>query len=1153
MVDVLCDKNAEQVRGTFGHDIRGRNTVIEQTIRYALLAMTVTIGAARAAPIDIHGQIVDTSQGSPQPVAGAWVYLATFGVGDSTDADGQYHISGDTRVLGHPTTAALSLARPVLRGSMLHFPVDAPSARVSVAIFNLLGRRAVSVLNDRLDRGVYSVNIGQYAGAGLSSSLYMVGVTVGGKSSFFKLLNVTRYSRGGADRSADLETGGVAVVAKSAAPAVDTLVVLKVATATNDTLAYSLRSIISFTGTMPDIVLCIGCDTDGDGLPDDREIHSYRTNPRQADTDGDGWNDFEELLQFSPPARFNPVIADLPSVEIVIADPPEVGLNWTSSVGSATGSEVVVGTQSTFAQSTSNSFGSSLGLEHGWTVSGEIGCKGNNFVGKVGGAVSGTYAYQSTTQWGYSSSRSNARSWERAQSMEESHEITYNDGYIAVAAYIRNNSGIGYTVNDLQLAAYKMDYNADNGFEHVSHLELEGLGSGFTVPPNQMVGPFDFSNTLSLGEARALVVESEAFMTKLSGHSISMVDDEGTVVDFTHEYTTAAARTALVRIDFGPHSARKPLMYRVATKVKYNENHAGLFDMYFPYTMRDAMRTIAVDYDTTSLDGNVGLSSVDGLAHSPDENAYWFVYHTTPEDSSLLSLRDTSYQFDSIVIDAYHTVELIYSRDRDGDGIPERTENMIGTSDSLADTDADGLTDREELVGWTADTITWKTDPLCEDTDGDGVADPDDDNPLQRPLGTSATIDVLTLVDPDHRMDLPCDSQSTTFAVVDTFRTSVCSLQIALREIAGMVSVVRYGRHDTLTIDSVACTDTRGVIYECRVPMGINANELGVTVVSEDGAVTEQYRFTDIQSPLRVPDWEVKPKSVGSFNTILVRAADYGEMVIREDSRVDGLLIVAKPFSANVNRTLAPRYQFNYSVGDTLFELDTAVVLDVTNGADIDSALHEVEHTNLRPGTRYWYTIYSFGEVDDTLFYTAAAAPKDTVTTNRVRVRPFVTDVMADYPACNDIFGCQFGITVRINGQLITSQTTGWLTHGEKEDFGDTAGSVILSSAGTSAAACLAGYSPGSPTVIEVIGEEIGVGGGSGYGPATARFVYEWPYTAALDSEGSGACAQNIVGNFTGHIYTGTTFRRFSIYCNHEYNLDKYVTIGMGFDWEYVD
>lgn len=1122
--------------------------MVDKCIRHIVLASVLAAFAAQAEPIDIHGQVVDTSQGSEQPVAGAWVYLSAIGAGDSTDAAGEYHITGDTHARGRAPAAPLSLARAVLRGNTLRFPVDRPATRVSVDLYSMLGRRVARVLDDRLDRGVYSVNIAPYTVGGLSSSLYMVRITVGSTACFLKLLNVTRHTRGGGAPWSDAAPAPAPVAAKSAAPAVDTLVVLKVATATNDTLAYSLRSIISFTGTMPDIVLCIGCDTDGDGLPDDREIHAYRTNPRQADTDGDGWNDFDELLQFSPPARFNPVIADLPSVEVVILEPPEVGLNWTSSVGSATGSEVVVGAKSSFEQSTSNSFGSSIGLEHKWSAEGEFGIKDGKPVGKIGTEVSGSYAFQSVTQWGYETSRSNARSWERAQSMQESHEITYNDGYIAVAAYIRNNSAIGYTINDIQLAAFKMDYDSDSSFAHVSHLELEGLGSGITVPPGQTVGPFDFSNTLSLGEAHALVVESEAFMTRLSAHGISMTDGEGTTVDFTHEHTTAAARTALVRIDYGPRAGKKPLMYRVATKVKYNENHASLFDLYFPYTMKDAMAAMAVDYDTASFEGRAGLSSVDGLAYAPADNAYWFVYHTTPSDTTLLSLRDTSYQFDSIIIDAYHTVDLIYSRDLDGDGIPERTEDLLGTSDTLADTDGDGLTDREEVFGWTRNTVTWKTDPLCVDTDGDGTVDPDDDDPLRRPLGSTAVIASLALVDPDRRVDVV--SPALSVAVDDTFRTSICSLQVVPQEAAHRISVVRYGRHDTLTIDSLPCTDMRELVYECRVPMGIDANELAVTVISEDGAVTEQYRFTGVAAPLRVPDWEVKPKNPGSYNTTHLRVADYGEMVVEEDTRVGGLLVVAKPYVANVNRTIAPRYQFNYSAGDTLFGLDTVVVVSVATTATIDSALYEVYHTNLRPGTRYWYSVYSFGEVNDTIFYSAPTAMKDTVTTNRVRVTPFVTEFLANHTPCPDLIPCLFRVSAQVNGVLVTNLAEGYLTDGQSLSIGDTAAAVVLSTAGSGTAACHSGYTYGSPAVLQVIATAYAA---ANYGPDTARFVYEWPHTATLDAEGNGSCAQNVVGNANGHTYSGTSIRTFTLRCDAQYRTDEYGTLEMGFDWEYVD
>lgn len=1125
----------------------------KQTTGCALVAVCLAVLSAHAEPISIQGQVVDTSQGSPTPVEGVWVSLANLDAGDSTDANGEYHITGDTRALPHTARAPLSLSAPVFRGTVLRFPVEHSNARVSIAVYSLLGRQVESILDERMKRGVYTVDIGGFAHADLPSALYLVGLRVDGKAYFHRLLNVQHRRMGGAGAAMAAATVPSVSVAKAAAPAVDTLVVLQVATATEDTLAYTRRSIISFVGTMPDIVLCIGCDTDGDGLPDDREIHAYRTNPRQADTDGDGWNDYEELLQFSPPARFNPVIADLPSVEVVIEAPPEVGLNWTSSSGTSSGSEVVVGGSSSFEQSTSTSFGKSIGIEHGWMVKGELGYN----VALLGGEVSGTYSYETTTEWGYSESRANARSWARAESMQESESITYTDGYIAVPAYIRNNSAIGYTVNDIQLAAYKLDYDDESGFEHVSHLTLEGLGSGFTVPPGGMAGPFDFSNSLSVGEARALVVDAEAFMTKLTAHNISMTDGE-TVVDFTHEYTTAAARTALVRIDFGPGAGRKPVMYRVATKIKYNENHAGLFDMYFPYYLSDAMREMDIDYATDSVDGHLGLSEVEGVGNDGSQNAYWFVYHTTPEDTMLVSLKDSSYtsDFDSIAIDAYHTVEIFFSRDRDNDGVPERTEEMIGTSDTLEDSDGDGLTDREEIVGWHDGTTTWKTDPLCEDTDGDGVIDPDDDDPLARPLGVSAVIGAFTMVDPDHAFTMSCDSQLTSFTVADTFPTSLCSLQVSTHEIAGRVSVVRRGRHNTITLDSVPCTDTRELLYECVIPMGINENELEITVVSEHGGQTQVYTFSDIMAPLRVPDWEVKPHRPGSYKSLMVRAADYGELIAEQDGRVDGLMVVGKPYIANTTTVLAPRYQFNYSVGDTLYALDTVRVLDVRTTGDIDENMYEFVDTNLVPGTQYWYTLYSFGEVDDTIFYTGlgGTAPRDTFTTNSVRVTPFVTDLTPDDPACSDpiFIGCEFIADVWVNGVLTTSEATGYLKDGAKKDFNDTAASVVLRSPGGLSASCNEPYSAGSETVIRVV-SEIGVPyGGMPYGPATQRFVYEWPRSGAIDSEVSG-CAQNMVENFTGHIYSGVTFRRFRLYSTHEYNLDKYVTIGMGFKWEYVE
>ena len=87
------------------------------------------------------------------------------------------------------------------------------------------------------------------------------------------------------------------------------------------------------------------------------------------------------------------------------------------------------------------------------------------------------------------------------------------------------------------------------------------------------------------------------------------------------------------------------------------------------------------------------------------------------------SLSDAEY-FDPTV--EWGTLEVF--KDRDGDGVPDYspygdelsiTEETLGTSTSLADTDGDGLSDLEEATAG----VRSGTDPNNPDTDGDGLID----------------------------------------------------------------------------------------------------------------------------------------------------------------------------------------------------------------------------------------------------------------------------------------------------------------------------------------------------------------------------------------------------------------------------------------------
>ncbi|MFT4837785.1 MAG: hypothetical protein ACI9OB_000234, partial [Nonlabens sp.] len=63
--------------------------------------------------------------------------------------------------------------------------------------------------------------------------------------------------------------------------------------------------------------------------------------------------------------------------------------------------------------------------------------------------------------------------------------------------------------------------------------------------------------------------------------------------------------------------------------------------------------------------------------------------------------------------------------DTDGDGLPDFTEERIGTDPAFADSDGDGIEDGVEVAGFTlgSSTLRWYSDPLAIDSNGDGISD----------------------------------------------------------------------------------------------------------------------------------------------------------------------------------------------------------------------------------------------------------------------------------------------------------------------------------------------------------------------------------------------------------------------------------------------
>lgn len=80
-----------------------------------------------------------------------------------------------------------------------------------------------------------------------------------------------------------------------------------------------------------------------------------------------------------------------------------------------------------------------------------------------------------------------------------------------------------------------------------------------------------------------------------------------------------------------------------------------------------------------------------------------------------------------------------YPPDSDKDGLSDEEEKSLGTDPNKADTDSDGLFDREEVK-------VYKTDPQKADTDGDGHSDGDEVKSGYNPLGEGKLLDFTNAV-----------------------------------------------------------------------------------------------------------------------------------------------------------------------------------------------------------------------------------------------------------------------------------------------------------------------------------------------------------------------------------------------------------------------
>ncbi|MEW5756617.1 MAG: LamG-like jellyroll fold domain-containing protein [Pseudomonadota bacterium] len=488
-------------------------------------------------------------------------------------------------------------------------------------------------------------------------------------------------------------------------------------------------------------------DSDGDGLSDELEINTYRTNPEVRDTDGDGFDDYEEIITKAFSAQtnnfqFNPLIADAPKVDIALTSAPNFAMRYTegNTTGLTVGTERTAGTSTIETRNWGGSNSHSVEMTHTASVEvsvqHEFGLTGGT---SVGATLGYQFSYASTnetsTNWSQEHQQENNQALTDIENRESSQTVTVEGGEIQTTVRITNNSDIAYKLKDLTLSAYVGNPLDPTRVQPVANLTFFPSGGPAVFPevtltPNETTPPLTFGANVNIDTLKQLLRDSSNLVI---APVVGTLEGNGEV-SFELASTDINARTAQVIIDFGLD--RPVETYRVATVL--DQAHPGVsakqvFEeiLRIPYTTGSGSWVHGTD--TQASDSFRGVTSVRNQEMSSRKNAYWILTHTYPTEGGVSSKTDyynlilSAYDFDNIQLQKGHTLHLVYIQDDDRDGLGNRTELLYGTDIDNPDTDGDGLSDSMEVGGWDITLnnaqVRVYSNPLIADTDEDGASD----------------------------------------------------------------------------------------------------------------------------------------------------------------------------------------------------------------------------------------------------------------------------------------------------------------------------------------------------------------------------------------------------------------------------------------------
>lgn len=573
-------------------------------------------------------------------------------------------------------------------------------------------------------------------------------------------------------------------------------------------------------------------DGDEDGLTYQEETEVYFTSPTLADTDGDGISDGDEVneLGFNASAnlyRFNPLIADLPTIGLDFVTIPELVLTFTDSSGTENkfsradgGDEVQIDTRS-HTGGVSVTLGIEKGVSIGTTTSAES---------RISASVTGSY---STTE---SSTTEDHETWEEITTNSDFASRDTDGALIRIGISIENNSNLTYSLDHITLLTSYIQ--SDGTSKPIATLSYDNNGVGFqrtSFAPGDKSNLLLFSNdNLDLGTALDLLKDSRNMIVQPALYEL--VDAEGVPIAFSEG--DVSAKTAEIIIDYGILLPQE--IFNVSILGSLGDGSLTV----------DKLLTNILNIEYANAGGITEMRRIGG-----GDDSRWVILVTHNDGfvdtTTLYDLATESYDINTIDIFPGNQLSIIYLTDVDGDTVGIREEMLNGTNPEKADTDGDGINDDVEIrnaILVNAINIIEPnrypafvfSNPLIADADKDGLNDLQERNRGTDPNNADTDGDGISDFNDNFNGQLPI---AATFSIKPTAKDAIQLTGTATAEEGTVIASIEVDWGDgTSAPQAVGSSSSLSINLSHIYATPADENDSTITIViTNDNADTVTY------------------------------------------------------------------------------------------------------------------------------------------------------------------------------------------------------------------------------------------------------------------------------------------------------------------------